>query len=66
MTRTSHSPSVAEVAEEHLVLVGVVVADGADLAVGALPLVVGHVLQQLQLEAGAGRVAGGRALGAVQ
>ena len=37
-------PPVAKVAKEHLVLVGVVLTVGADLAVSALPVVADHVL----------------------
>lgn len=42
----SQLPSVAEITEEHLVLIGVVLALGADLTLGALPVVAGHVLEK--------------------
>lgn len=41
---------VAEIAEEHLVLVGVVVAFGADLAIGAHPVVGGDELKKFYVE----------------
>ena len=41
-------------------------APGADLALGALPVVAGHVVQELQHEADAGGVGGVGALGAVE
>ena len=58
--------SIAEVTEEHLVLVLRVGAGNALLAVSALPVVAGHEAQQLQAEPHAGRVGGLVTLGAVQ
>ena len=39
-------PSVAKITEEHLVFVRVVLALGADLALGTLPTVVSHILKK--------------------
>ena len=58
--------SVAEIAEQHFILVRVVLAAGANLALGALPPVARDVLQQLEVQAQAGHVVRLTAFGAVK
>ena len=58
--------SVTEVTEEHLVLILGLEAGHALLTVSALPVVAGHVAQQLQTEADTGGVRGLITLGAVK
>ena len=45
--------SVAEIAEEHLFLVPVILAFGADLAISALPVVLGNMFEHIEAEANA-------------